>query len=72
MFAQQHRQQFKQFLLHIAAVDNPVNRTFFQQEFRTLETRWQFFPDCLFDDPWSGKPDKRLRFCQHDIAHKGE
>ena len=70
--AAQQGNQVRQTLLHFAAVDNLVNRTFFQQKFRALEAFGQGFAHRLLNHARAGKADERIRFGQHHVAQKSE
>ena len=45
-----------------------MDSTMIQQELTALETFWQFFANCLFNNPWAGKTNQRLGLTNIDIA----
>ena len=49
-----------------------VDHAVLEQILGPLKTVGQFFTDCFFDNPCTGKPDDRSRFRHGYIAEHGE
>src|SRR5438093_6973522 len=59
-------------LLEVAPVDDHVELTVREQEFRALESLGQRLPDRLGDDPRPGEADQRARLGEDDVAEHRE
>ncbi|OMP13937.1 hypothetical protein COLO4_00590 [Corchorus olitorius] len=68
----QERQKLGDLAAHVAAIDDHVDGTFLQQELGALEAFRQLLANGLFDHARAGKPDQRLRFGDHHVAHERE
>ena len=68
--AGQQRQQIGQAVAQFAAVEDQVDGAVLQQKLAALKAGRQFFPDRLFDHPWTGKTDQSLGFGDIDVAQQ--
>ena len=64
--------QVRQRLAQLAALYDRINQAVLQCELGRLESFRQLLTDGVSDNALSRKADKRLRFCQDDIALRGE
>ena len=64
----QHPKYGYQFMLDVASMGNAIQHPVIQKVFCALEPFRQFFPNSLFDDPWSGKANQSVRFGDMDVT----